>query len=129
MANTILEKLQEKYPNAEGINDARNIAEAVACISGKGGRGANAIADAFPKKFTVSFDIKRGTGTTPETMYVTEGESITLPSADGITPPAGSTGFGEWYSPNYKVSVKPGQAFKPISDTVFNAIYRYEGSL
>ncbi len=30
MANTILEKLQEKYPNAEGINDARNIAEAVA---------------------------------------------------------------------------------------------------
>ena len=45
MANTILEKLQEKYPNAEGINDARNIAEAVACVSGKGGRGANAIAD------------------------------------------------------------------------------------
>lgn len=48
MANTILEKLQEKYPNAEGINDARNIAEAVACINGTGGRGANAIADQFP---------------------------------------------------------------------------------
>lgn len=48
MANTILEKLQEKYPNAEGINDARNIAEAVACINGTGGRGANAIADKFP---------------------------------------------------------------------------------
>lgn len=47
MANTILEKLQEKYPNAEGINDARNIAEAVACINGTGGRGANAIADKF----------------------------------------------------------------------------------
>lgn len=45
MANTILEKLQEKYPNATGINDARNIAEAVACINGTGGRGANAIAD------------------------------------------------------------------------------------
>ena len=45
MANTILEKLQEKYPNTKGINDARNIAEAVACINGTGGRGANAIAD------------------------------------------------------------------------------------
>lgn len=51
MANTILEKLQEKYPNATGINDARNIAEAVAAINGKGGRGANAIADhILPKK-------------------------------------------------------------------------------
>ena len=48
MANTILEKLQEKYPNAEGIDDARNIAEAVAAINGEGGRGANAIADQFP---------------------------------------------------------------------------------
>ena len=48
MANTILEKLQEKYPNAEGIDDARNIAEAVAAINGTGGRGANAIADQFP---------------------------------------------------------------------------------
>lgn len=48
MANTILEKLQEKYPNAPGIKDARNIAEAVACINGTGGRGANAIADKFP---------------------------------------------------------------------------------
>lgn len=45
MANTILEKLQEKYPNADGINDARNIAEAVGAINGTGGRGANAIAD------------------------------------------------------------------------------------
>lgn len=45
MANTILEKLQEKYPDAEGINDARNIAEAVGAINGTGGRGANAIAD------------------------------------------------------------------------------------
>lgn len=48
MANTILEKLQEKYPKATGINDARNIAEAVAAINGTGGRGAGAIADKFP---------------------------------------------------------------------------------
>ena len=45
MANTILEKLQEKYPSAPGINDARNIAEAVACVTFSGGRGAGAIAD------------------------------------------------------------------------------------
>lgn len=41
---TILERLQATHPEAEGISDARNIAEAVACINGKGGRGANAIA-------------------------------------------------------------------------------------
>lgn len=45
MANTILEKLQEQYPGAPGIKDARNIAEAVACVSFSGGRGAGAIAD------------------------------------------------------------------------------------
>lgn len=42
---TILERLQAAHPEAEGISDARNIAEAVACINDKGGRGANAIAD------------------------------------------------------------------------------------
>ena len=41
---TILEQLQATHPEAEGISDARNIAEAVACINNKGGRGANAIA-------------------------------------------------------------------------------------
>ena len=41
---TILERLQATHPEVEGISDARNIAEAVACINGKGGRGANAIA-------------------------------------------------------------------------------------
>lgn len=54
MANTILEKLQEKYPSAPGIKDARNIAEALACINGTGGRGANAIADKFPTISSVS---------------------------------------------------------------------------
>lgn len=46
--NTILDKIVEKYPNAEGIDDARNIAEAMAAVNGIGGRGANAIADQFP---------------------------------------------------------------------------------
>ena len=51
---TILEKLQEKYPNAEGIDDARNIAEAVGAINGTGGRGANAISDQFPTAATTT---------------------------------------------------------------------------
>lgn len=45
MPNTILDKIKAKYPDATGISDARNIAEAVACVNGTGGRGANAIAD------------------------------------------------------------------------------------
>ena len=55
MANTILEKLQEMYPNAAGINDARNIAEAVACVSYSGGRGAGAIADHLGELEKVSY--------------------------------------------------------------------------
>ena len=42
---TILETLQETFPDIEGIDDARNIAEALAIIGGTGSRGANAIAD------------------------------------------------------------------------------------
>lgn len=40
---TILERIQEKYPGV--TDDARNIAEAMAMVSGSGGRGAGAIAD------------------------------------------------------------------------------------
>jgi hypothetical protein len=68
MANTILEKLQEKYPNAEGINDARNIAEAVGAINGSGGRGANAIADQFSLVSDKSTDPTVGVG---EVDYMT----------------------------------------------------------
>lgn len=41
---TILEQLQEKYFGVEGIDDARNIAEALACIYSVGGRGSGSIA-------------------------------------------------------------------------------------
>lgn len=62
MANTILEKLQEKYPSAAGINDARNIAEAVACISFSGGRGAGAIADHLGALEKASYKTNGATG-------------------------------------------------------------------
>lgn len=41
---TILEKLQEKYSYIDGINDARNIAEALGYIYDAGGRGSGSIA-------------------------------------------------------------------------------------
>ena len=62
MANTILEKLQEKYPYAIGIKDARNIAEAVACISNSGGRGAGAIADHLGELEKASYRRNGATG-------------------------------------------------------------------
>ena len=46
---TILEQLQEKYSGIEGIDDARNIAEALACIYSVGGRGSGSIADVIKR--------------------------------------------------------------------------------
>lgn len=97
MANTILEKLQEKYPNAEGINDTRNIAEAVACINGTGSRGANAIADHISKQFTISFNLNGGSGTTPASVTKAEGSVITLPDGTGLTAPENKK-FAGWGS-------------------------------
>lgn len=62
MANTILEKLQEMYPYYDGINDARNIAEAVACVSFSGGRGAGAIADHLGELESVPYNRNGATG-------------------------------------------------------------------
>lgn len=53
---TILEKLQEQYPTAPGIDDARNIAEAMACITRTGGRGTGSIADTIKDHYTIKYD-------------------------------------------------------------------------
>ena len=93
MPNTILEKLQEKYPNAEGIDDARNIAEAMACISGTGGRGANAIADHTWKMNSVAYMPNGATGQ----VYAKTFASITpvdLSAPTNWTPPSGKGFFG-----------------------------------
>lgn len=95
MANTILEKLQEKYPNATGINDARNIAEAVACINGTGGRGANAIADHIYPQYTLTFDLNGGSGTA-NPVTAAPVTPITLPDGTGLTPVAGKEAFLGW---------------------------------
>lgn len=62
MANTILEKLQKKYPSAPGIKDARNIAEALACVTFSGGRGAGAIADHLGELEKASYRRNGATG-------------------------------------------------------------------
>lgn len=95
MPNTILEKLQEKYPNAEGINDARNIAEALACISDTGGRGANAIADHIWPLYTLTYDANGGTGTIDPVIAAPNVE-ITLNDGSGLTPPSLEKAFRGW---------------------------------
>ena len=89
MANTILEKLQEKYPYAIGIKDARNIAEAVACINGTGGRGANAIADHIWPLYTLTYNANGGTGSdlTPPTDKVFSGWGTTDDATDAVEGP------------------------------------------
>lgn len=94
MANTILEKLQEKYPNAPGINDARNIAEALACINGTGGRGANAIADHTWPLYTLTYDANGGTGTIDPVVAAPIVE-ITLDDGSDLTPPTDKV-FSGW---------------------------------
>lgn len=94
MANTILEKLQEKYPDAEGINDARNIAEAVGAINGTGGRGANAIADHIWPLYTLTYDANGGTGTVYPVIAAPIVE-ITLNDGSDLTPPSNKV-FSGW---------------------------------
>lgn len=121
MADTILEKLQEKYPNATGINDARNIAEAVACISGTGGRGANAIADHTWPLYTLTFNLNGGSGTV---AAVTSAPitPVKLPGGTGLTPAAGKEAFLGWGETNDATEFVTGQIYLE-EDTTLYAIW------
>ncbi len=90
---TILERIQEAY-DADGLNDARNIAEALAIVRGKGGRGANSIADALSLDITLTFDPNGGTGKA-FTMIVTANLDWTVPECP-FTPPDGKV-FDYWW--------------------------------
>ena len=97
---TILEKLQDKYSSTEGIDDARNIAEAVACIHGAPGRGAGAIADYIYETCDVTLDANGGTfkdGSATKTIKVKKGSSIELPTADDFILPANREFIKQWY--------------------------------
>ena len=123
MANTILEKLQEKYPNAVGINDARNIAEAVACINGTGGRGANAIADHTWPLYTLTYDANGGTGTIDPVIAAPIVE-ITLNDGSDLTPPSDKV-FSGWGTTNDATEAVEG-SIKINEDTTLYAIWADE---
>lgn len=93
--NSILDRLVEKYPNAEGINDARNIAEAVACINGVGGRGAGAIADQIAIQVTLTYDVNGGTGSI-DPVTVPKGTAVMLNNGSGLTSPSLDKVFNGW---------------------------------
>ena len=121
MANTILEKLQEKYSTVTGIDDARNIAEAVAAINGVGGRGANAIADQIEISYTVSFDAGDGSGTI-ENMVGTYITPITLPDGSDLTAPEGYE-FAGWATESDATKPDVTSPYTPTEDITLYAIY------
>lgn len=123
MANTILEKLQEKYPNATGIYDARNIAEAVACINGTGGRGANAIADHIWPIYTLTYNANGGTGTIDPVIAAPVVE-ITLNDGSDLTPPSNKV-FAGWGTTDAATDAIEGP-IKISEDTTLYAIWADE---
>ena len=120
---TILEKLQEKYPNAEGINDARNIAEAVACINGTGGRGANAIADHIWPLYTLTYNVNGGSGTIDPVIAAPIVE-ITLNDGSDLTPPSDKV-FSGWGTTDDATDAVEGP-IKINEDTTLYAIWADE---
>ena len=122
MANTILEKLQEKYPEAKGINDARNIAEAVAAINGTGGRGAGAIADHIRKQFTITYSANGGTGTI-DAVTVSEGMSVTLSDGTGLTAPENKE-FAGWGSTSLAEEADIESPYTVTEDVTLYAIWK-----
>ena len=117
---TILEKLKEKYPNATGINDARNIAEALACIHGTGGRGANAIADHIWPLYTLTYNANSGTGTIDPVIAAPIVE-ITLDDGSDLTPPSGKV-FSGWGTTDNATDAVEGP-IKINEDTTLYAIW------
>ena len=123
MANTILEKLQDKYSTVTGINDARNIAEAVGYINGTGGRGAGAIADQIRQQFTVTFNLNSGSGTlSPKT--IPDREKLVFPDGTGLTPASGKEELLGWGDTAAATSYhKPGDEVVVEEDLTFYAIW------
>lgn len=120
---TILEKLKEKYPNATGIDDARNIAEAVACINGTGGRGANAIADHIWPLYTLTYNANGGTGTIDPVVAAPVVEIILNDGSD-LTPPSDKVFSGWGITDDATVAVEG--SIKIDKDTTLYAIWADE---
>ena len=112
MANTILERIQEKYPGI--TDDARNIAEALGMAFGTGGRGSGAISDVMNSYINVTLDPNGGEGTVIVDRAVKEGYYKVPPCP--FTPPEGKV-FSVW-----NTSTTPGQRTKKPGDLVMVAV-------
>ena len=126
MANTILERIQEKYPGT--TDDARNIAEAVAMAFDTGGRGAGSIVDNLYHDILVTFDPNGGTGTAFSVKYIEKASGYQIPECP-FTPPEGKV-FDYWYTnaaggASASQQVRPG-FFKTsfARDMLFYAIWK-----
>lgn len=106
MANTILERIQDKYPDVEGINDARNIAEALACISRTGGRGANAIADHIWQTYELHYINAGGQGASYTKVYAPI-TPVDLDPPESILPPEGKHFYGWGLTGDATEAVEP----------------------
>lgn len=117
---TILEKLQEKYADVNGIGDARNIAEAAAIINGVGGRGAGAIADQIRKQFTVTYNANGGTGSVAA-VIVPDGTSITLD--DGSNLSYTDKTFSGWATESSATEADVTSPYAPTGDVTLYAVW------
>lgn len=109
---TILERLQETYSDAPGINDARNIAEAISCVTnGSSGRGANAIADVMQEYSVFTFDPNGGEGTRFRTYFPKGADEVIIPECP-FTPPTGKM-FGYWILPSAGDSIEGDEHINP----------------
>ena len=99
---TILEQLQATHPEAAGISDARNIAEALACINGKRGRGANAIAAQIYETCEVTIDVsgyadgKFKDGSSQHIVKVEKNSLFALPAEVNLILPTNKEYLDKW---------------------------------
>lgn len=118
---TILDRLVEANPSVTGINDARNIAEAVAMIKGVGGRGANAIEGQI-ENYTVSFNANGGSGSIDSLKgnYI---KHVELPDGTGLTAPS-NKGFAGWGKTAGATDPNVESPYVPIADVTLYAVWK-----
>ena len=119
---TILEKIQEKYASVTGIDDARNIAEAMAIVHGTGGRGAGAIADHVWQMHTLTYNVNSGTGSV-DPVVAAPITKITLDDGSDLTPPAGKEAFLGWATDASDPTTKLTSPIKIEEDTTVYALW------
>lgn len=76
---------------------------------------------ASPVKYTVTYNVNGGSGTV-NAVEVTPGESISLDTGSGITPPSNKT-FAGWAKTATATAPTVDSPFTPLDDTTLYAVY------